>query len=348
MRLGVAAAGNAEENINLIDARFQAEALRAQRGIDCGVLDNSFYSTADKRGASRNANTAFMWQLTASDIQNITVGRGMATAYGYDMKSESDTSFTALAPSAGSKYVFIYLSWDLSNPAEANGTIDIHDNGSGEAWNPPYQDNLITNQNGKYQMPLYRLKINTSGQVEQISKWTELGVQTITGVNHAYYCENATAAKYAEGDPTKTIKEYHEEFDKRLTALGFRSESLSVAGLPAQKITRQGNYVICNITTDIEPSIDVLQKYFAEMGQAQEPLCTLPPQFRPAQHCTGIVGIFAKGDFGMGTGASVVSINTNGKVWISSEYVPGIGDSYNNEDGFALLFRASFEAPPIE
>lgn len=345
MRLGVAAAGNAEENINLIDARFQAEALRALRGIDCGVLDNSFYSTADKRGASRNANAAFMWQLTASDIQNITVGRGMATAYGYDMKSESDTSFTVLAPSAGSKYVFIYLSWDLSNPAEANGTIDIHNNGSSETWNPPYQDNLITNQNGKYQMPLYRLKINTSGQIEQISKWTELGIPTITGVNHAYNCENATDATYAEGNHNKTIKDYISEFDNRLTALGFRMASLSVAGLASQTIMRQGNYVKINISIPVTPTSKMFQTYFVTFANGgSTPLGTLTSYFSPKAQVTGSI-IICRNDGQEGM-ATAVSIGTNGKIWATGAPA-GMSTNVENVE-CTLIFNAGFEASPIK
>lgn len=49
-RLNVAAAGNADENINLINARFQAEALRRLRGHDVGVLDNSFLLTGTQKG----------------------------------------------------------------------------------------------------------------------------------------------------------------------------------------------------------------------------------------------------------------------------------------------------------
>lgn len=37
-QIAVAGAGSAEENVNLINPRFQAEALRQLRGYDVGVL----------------------------------------------------------------------------------------------------------------------------------------------------------------------------------------------------------------------------------------------------------------------------------------------------------------------
>ena len=231
-RLNVAAAGNAEENINLINARFQAEALRRLRGKDCGVLDNSFYSSAHTNGLQRDANSSFMWPLTANTLTDgITVGRGMATAYGYDIQSESEVNFTNLtAPSAGTKYFFIYLEWDLSNPVEANGKIDIHDNGAGATWTPPYQDNLITNPLGKYQMPLYRIAVNTAGSVTGRQNWEALKVDTIKDVlraENANRAERADYADYAYGD-TRKIKERLDSLNTRLAQLGFKQASIVV------------------------------------------------------------------------------------------------------------------------
>lgn len=198
-RLSVAAAGNADENTNLINARFQAEALRRIRGYDCGVLDNSFYSGASPKGLVRDKNADFMWKLTATNVADIAVGRGMATAYGFDIQSEATVHFTAVAaPSAGVKYYFIYLEWDLSNPVEANGKIDIFDNGSSANWTPPRQDNLITNPIGVYQMPLYRLTVNTSGTVLSAVNWSVLGVLTLGNVLRSEYAGRSDTADNAD------------------------------------------------------------------------------------------------------------------------------------------------------
>lgn len=205
-RLHMAAAGNADENINLIDHRFQAEALRALRGYDVGVLDNSFYDSGHQDGTERVPNQAFMWELSAVNILDIAVGRGMATAYGVDMKSELTVHLTATAPSVGVKYVFIYLEWDLSNPVEGYGKIDIHDNGSSASWTPSRQDNLITNPIGVYQLPLYRLAINTTGIISDIADWGTLGVLTIGRplcAEHAKQIDFADDVKNICGKPVQ-------------------------------------------------------------------------------------------------------------------------------------------------
>lgn len=251
-RLNVAAAGNAEENINLINARFQAEALRRLRGHDCGVLDNSFYSTANNTGLSRSANNNFMWPLRATNVQSITVGRGMATAYGYDIQSENDTAFTATAPSTGTKYLFIYLEWDLSNPVEAVGSLLLHDNGASSSWTPPYQDNLITNPIGKYQMPLYRLTVNTSGTVTATTNWTSLGVLTVgfpLRAANADRAEQADKATYAGNNTAAgTIDARLNALDTRLSLLGFsRGDVTKSDGTVVGEVKRTGNYVIMKI-----------------------------------------------------------------------------------------------------
>ena len=233
MQISIAAAGNADTNVNLIDHRYQAEALRQLRGIDCGVLNNSFYSSASDVGLTRTPNASFMWPLTASNVQNITVGRGMATAYGIDAKSESDISFTATAPSAGTKYLFIYLQWDLSNPTEGKGDLLLHDNGSSATWTPPYQDNLITNPIGRYQMPLYRLAVNTAGTITGVVSWNTLGVLTISNPlrsQHANHAEQADFATYASNNQSDgTIDGRLIAIVNRLNALGFSVVSISGA-----------------------------------------------------------------------------------------------------------------------
>lgn len=237
-RLAVAAAGNAEQNINLINARFQAEALRILRGYDTGVLSNSFYSAADTSGEQRDANADFMWKISAVNVQNITVGRGMATAYGFDIQSEETVHLTATAPSGGTKYLFVYLQWDFSNPVEAEGKIDIHDNGTNASWTPPRQDNLITNPIGVYQMPLYRLAVNTAGNVTGITSWSSLGVTTIEQplfAKNASKATNAVYADYASGNTAKklsahltSIYDSIENLSTRLANQGFKQASISV------------------------------------------------------------------------------------------------------------------------
>lgn len=339
-RLNVAAAGNAETNANLINARFQAEALRRLRGNDCGVLDNSFYSSADGTGLSRTANSNFMWPLTATNVQNITVGRGMATAYGYDIQSEEDISFTGTAPSGGVKYLFIYLEWDLSNPVEAVGSLLLQDNGASASWTPPYQDNLITNPIGKYQMPLYRLTVDTAGVVTGTQNWTALGVKAIGNPLRAEYATRANdsdRADYPSGDQSgKTIAEQFSAITGRLDALGFRQAAFSIAGIGGQSVLRQGNYVKLQVNAPVRPSLSWYQEYFAE-GKI---ICTLPELYRPSATVTAALCV-TRNDH-LAIAAWSVSIGTDGQV----KRIDGTGADVVNQDA-TLIFCVGYEAPAI-
>jgi hypothetical protein len=300
IRLSVAAAGNADENINLINPRFQAEALRRIRCCDVGVLDNSFNNTERSDGLERVSNPDFMWKLSATNVSNIAIGRGMATAYGYDIQSEQTVYLSGTAPSAGIKYLFIYLVFDLSNPSEAVGGIDIYDNGSSPNWQPSLQDNLITNPIGTYQLPLYRLAVDTSGSITS-TDWNTLGVATIGNVLRSEYAnkaENADVAKYAEGDTSTTIKQHIDAIYARLIAMGFSHSGIELSlGSTAFSLSdskqangyyplqRQGNYVIGNfqILADDETGTTTNQLYTAiySGGTYTYTLGTLPDNFRP-------------------------------------------------------------------
>lgn len=337
-RLNVAAAGNAEENINLINARFQAEALRRIRGKDCGVLDNSFYSSGDSKGLSRTANTNFMWKLTASNVQNITVGRGMATAYGFDIQSEADVSFTATAPSAGTKYLFIYLEWDFSNPVEAVGSIEIQDNGSGSSWTPPSQDNLITNPIGKYQMPLYRLAVNTSGTVTGTQDWSALGVLTIGNPLRSEYAgrsENADLADVATKALTADTKANGTADTSVATtlfvknAINFGSSTLTLAGVQSE-VRRAAKYVIGTMSGSITWNSSNIEAYW----RAGSSWGTIPDGYRPGSeyYVTAFMyfGNIATAMQNGATATHVLKVKTNGVVEVVTPTASfGVGETVN-------------------
>lgn len=196
-QLTVMAAGNPVTNTNLINARIVAEAMRNLRGWDTGVLDNSFMSaTSSSENYVRDPNNAFMWQLTASNNNNIQVGRGMATSYGFDIQSEQNYILSITPPATGIKYAFVYLEWDFTNPVEAFGRLDIWDNGANAVWTPA-QDNLTTNPIGVYRMPLYRLAINTAGSITATTAWTSLGVGTWKGAYWSKISDLSTETKTA-------------------------------------------------------------------------------------------------------------------------------------------------------
>ena len=343
-RLSVAAAGNAEENINLINARFQAEALRRLRGYDCGVLDNSFYSGASPKGLARAKNADFMWKLTATNVTDIAVGRGMATAYGFDIQSESIVHFTAVAaPSAGVKYYFIYLEWDLSNPVEANGKIDIFDNGSSANWTPPRQDNLITNPIGVYQMPLYRLAVNTAGAITATANWTVLGVATIGYALRADNATNAERADVATKAETADTQNLSDKSNKVATTqfvadfINFGSSTLTLAGVRTS-IRRAAKYVLGETIGRIQWNSSNIERYWRK----DSVWGTLPAGYRPASEYTITAYMYLDNDITQigQCAAHVLKVKTNGQVVVvTPTNAFGVSETVN------LLFRFGHIAP---
>jgi hypothetical protein len=334
-RLSVAAAGNADENINLINPRFQAEALRRVRGRDIGVLDNSFDNLGRNDGLERIENSDYMWKLTATNVANISVGRGMATAYGYDIQSEETVYFVATSPSVGLKYLFVYLEWDLSNPDEAVGSIEIYDNGGGLDWTPSRQDNLITNPIGTYQLPLYRIAINTDGSIVSIITWSELGVKTIGAplrAEYSGYSDKSNVATFADGDTNITIKEHINSIYARIIAMGFKHGGINLSlgntafSLSDSKqangyypLQRQGNYVIGNlqILAEEDENGSTTNQLYVEVYSSKTQtftLGTLPEDFRPkTETIAGFTGTTAM------TGTSIkdntsITVNTSGEI----------------------------------
>lgn len=257
-QITLAGAGNAAQSINLINPRFQAEALRAIRGYDIGVLDNSFYTSTSPKGINRIANSTFMWPLTTTGgISSVVVGRGMATAYGYDIQSEAPVTLSAAPPASGVNYYFIYLEWDLHNTSTAVGSLKIRNNGASSTWTPTSQDNLITNPVGTYQMILYRLTVNSSGAIMAISSWEVFGVKTIRynlrsenanrseEADHATNADLAINATYANGNQAAgTIDARLVAVVSRLDKLGFRSGAVTFCGTSYGSTTTGGTVTV--------------------------------------------------------------------------------------------------------
>lgn len=349
--LTVAAAGNAEQGKNLINARFMAEALRQLRGYDVGVLDNSFYSATYPSGKSRTSNANKMWKITTSISGDIAIGPGMATAYGYDIQSEGTIHLNAGSAIAG-QYIFVYLEWNLSNPDLAVGKIDLYNNGTAASWTPSPQDNLINNPAGIYRLPLYRLYKNSNGTFSSV-KWDSLGVITIVNTLRAKYADNADVAQKAKDYDTSngTIKTKFDSVEQRLTNLGFRSGSLTLSstltsrGTATQNsVVRQGNYCIVNL----QISLTQVKSTFA----AGELIATVPSNFRAArvQRFTGFI---------RGKGSDVgYSDYTRYFVVFKIDGVDISIDSFNwsekheshyadKENGIIALLGGGYEAAPI-
>lgn len=302
-KLAIYAAGNPITNTNLINARFTAEALRNIRGYDIGVLDNSFLSaTSSSTTYARDANPSFMWRLSATNNNNITIGRGMATAYGFDIQSEQDYILTTTAPSTGTKYVFVYLEWNFSNPQEAIGTLDLFDNGTSSTWTVTPIDNLITNPIGRFRMPLYRIAINTAGTVTGTASWTSLGIATQSGVMLSKFSENKPQTDNSMASANTAYVRQAITDVKNITEAVM---STSLSNVTANKVRRQVNFVIGEFSAT------------AASVPIGGTICTIPVGFRSnvARDIYGTAMI-------LGTpssyGGAVFTINTNGNITLKS------------------------------
>lgn len=353
-QIAVAGAGNANENINLINPRFQAEALRQIRGYDVGVLKNTFFTSTSATGTSRTANPDFMWKLnTSGGITAVRVGRGMATAYGYDIQSEAEVTLAGTIPASGTKYVFVYLEWDLHNPNMAVGSIKLRDNGTSSSWTPSSQNNLITNPTGIYQMILYRLTVNASGTITATANWENFGVKTI-GYNlrseHANHAENADEATHAgaadkatyAGNNTSagTIDARIVDICGRLDKLGFSSGAVTFCGTSySSAAKRQGNYVVVDIQTTRSLTAEQARNYLS-MGTS--PIITLPAGFRPKTAFTFYTCFATSGREDIGQ-TFKITVGTDGKAYSAlMAYSSGVMWGEN----WIFKIRLGFEAPP--
>ena len=95
--------------------------------------------------------------------RGVTIGPGMACAYGYYGMSDTTVQFNFVIPSSSTQYAKIYAEFDLSSspqnfsikatPQSSSNVIDLT------------QDNLSTMPTGKYQLELYLITIQSNGTI---------------------------------------------------------------------------------------------------------------------------------------------------------------------------------------
>lgn len=102
------------------------------------------------------------FNITLQD-RAVTIGSGMAFAYGYFGMSDSNTKLNFVTPSSANQYAKVYAEFNLSStpqtfsikstPQSNSSVIDLT------------QDNLNQTPSGIYQLPLYLLTLYTNGTV---------------------------------------------------------------------------------------------------------------------------------------------------------------------------------------
>lgn len=280
--------GNEIEGYNKIEAKNDAKIKRQLRGFENGVLDLGFMG--DNGTRVPNPNDAFA--LTATTNQNISIGPGIATCYGYDLVVSSLVQLDTVTPPATlNKYLFVFLEWDLSDPDSNEFNVGIWDNGTSTVWTPSEQDNLALIENGKYRMPIYRLVLATNGTITSTLNYAALGVVFRTGVELSQNANKAKDYNTTSGtikEKFATIDNKFVDYNARLTALGFKMGNVVIDDIArTNSIKRQGNYCIINFTG--QKNYGSFDWTFSHFFDDDEIIGSVPENFKPEASKPGIL-----------------------------------------------------------
>lgn len=192
-------------------------------------------------------------------------------------------------------------------------------------------DDLTSTPNGTARLLLYNVKAENRKITEVIQRFEIIPYlsQKVADIENSINAIKtgtsiplkATIAEYASADTTKgTIEE-------RLTRLGFKEGSVTLSSGTAttNKVSRQGNYVIGNVSASGTISLGTI--------------FTLGEDYKPKNAISFDVGVISTGQGLTFFNAVTATINTDGKVELSGEISGYYIASYNINFGF--------EAPPI-
>lgn len=142
----IAGTGNAVTGINEISGGLTARYLYNILGYSSGVLKDALSE----------------FNMTYTNL-TFSVAGGQAVAYGYIGEITTTSEFTFTAPSANSKYYFVYLDFDLRETIK-KFAVSYYDNSNSDVWSPR-QDNLANNEVGRFQLPIYKIKIDSDNTI---------------------------------------------------------------------------------------------------------------------------------------------------------------------------------------
>lgn len=142
----IAGTGNAVTGINEISGGLTARYLYNILGYSSGVLKDALSE----------------FNMTYTNL-TFSVAGGQAVAYGYIGEITTTSEFTFTAPSANSKYYFVYLDFDLRETIK-KFAVSYYDNSNSDVWSPR-QDNLANNDVGRFQLPIYKIKIDSDNTI---------------------------------------------------------------------------------------------------------------------------------------------------------------------------------------
>lgn len=142
----IAGTGDAVTGINEISGGLTARYLYNILGYSSGVLKDALSE----------------FNMTYTNL-TFSVAGGQAVAYGYIGEITTTSEFTFTAPSANSKYYFVYLDFDLRETIK-KFAVSYYDNSNSDVWSPR-QDNLANNEAGRFQLPIYKIKIDSDNTI---------------------------------------------------------------------------------------------------------------------------------------------------------------------------------------
>lgn len=247
-------------------------------------------------GISENYGAKFDYRLIEGGL---VIQSGGCWAYGYAGFNRNDVRID-LTSSGGTRYVYVYVEFDMTGAAVAGATVDacqlmVFDNGSSTVFTYQ-QDNLREMKTGKYQLPLYRVTVTESGITSD--SITDLRVLR-RKVKNAENADNAVAvqtevrgtaviksgatlesgvfaATQAKGNRSRNAATTEFVMAAIDDVKNIMSASVTVAGVAAgATIKRQVNFVY--LQGECAIPANRFRDYFAE----NKVVCTIPQAYRP-------------------------------------------------------------------
>lgn len=266
-------------------------------------------------------------QSVINSEATIKFNSGYIVICGRLIECEDGTTFTITVPSSGTEEGKIILRYDLNLTGNDEFKITTK---SGGLKQEDLNEKPLT---GVYEFELYSYTATSS------SVTLERNITTIPTMNVALESlkNNIINDFAAENKPLYNYDTSKGTIEERLTNLGFKSASVTVAGaLAANAIKRQGNYCICSIEKVVYVTTSTITNYFAE----NKAVINLPYTAKGKSYVT----IWIKEDEQLGR-FLVCSIADGGRsVIVNNSYYTG-AVSFNKN--MTIICNFGYEAKPL-
>lgn len=274
--------------------------------------------------------------VASNNEATIDFHNGFVAICGRIIECEEGTQVKVVTPTTGTINGKIILRYDLA----ANGANEfVVTTTTAALVQQDLNENPIT---GVYEFELYSYTA-TPTNVTLVRNNTDY-IPDIGGkLNQLITVLTGTGIVGSGNPPLQGYNTEKGTVEERLTRLGFKQGSVTMtAGIASsQKITRQGNYCLFNLTADIGINIEKSTTVY---------LAVLPSEFYPTSETTSYARYFyasqAPGGTSTGFGNVKVTITTDGIVKLSNFSVAG-GGSTTITATKIVISNVGYEATPI-